>query len=490
MKQRWIFVLLLAGVCLLAACSPDTGWVEKDGKTQYICEDGSVATGWTEIGTQDYYFDQEGTLQTGWLQLEDALYYTDETGARQTGWLQMPEGTYYLDPDYHGVMAIGWRTVEGKRYFLQECGWLHTGGWLELPDEEATYYIAADGAATTGWADIDGARWYFDADGVRQTGWLELDGKKYYLSGEGKLTTGWAQVDGKRRYFTAEGVLGSGLVSDATGTYYLAEDGTAQGGWITVDGAEQYFDAQGARQTGWLNWGGHTYYLTSNGTRTYGFAMIGNRSYYFDANGRMVTGKRVIDGQTCYFLEDGSQLILVNPWNKLPDHYETELGLTENGLEISELCRKELAQMLAGCRKAGFNLRIKSANRTRGAQIHLYNKKVQQYVDLGYSKAEAQTLAATVVAVPGTSEHQLGLAVDLADADYLTLDSHQEEMPAQKWLMEHCWEYGFILRYPNGKSDITGIIYEPWHYRYVGRDLALKIRDSGLCLEEYLETAF
>ena len=82
----------------------------------------------------------------------------------------------------------------------------------------------------------------------------------------------------------------------------------------------------------------------------------------------------------------------------------------------------------------------------------------------------------------------MGLAVDLVDRNYQQLDESQENTPAQKWLMEHCWEYGFILRYPNSKSEITGIIYEPWHYRYVGVEEALKIRDSGLCLEEYLES--
>ena len=100
---------------------------------------------------------------------------------------------------------------------------------------------------------------------------------------------------------------------------------------------------------------------------------------------------------------------------------------------------------------------------------------------------EARKKAATIVAVPGTSEHQLGWAVDIVDKSYQVLNEKQATMPAQKWLMEHSWEYGFILRYPVDKSGVTGIIYEPWHYRYVGRDNAKAIYDSGLCLEEYLE---
>lgn len=100
---------------------------------------------------------------------------------------------------------------------------------------------------------------------------------------------------------------------------------------------------------------------------------------------------------------------------------------------------------------------------------------------------EDQKQAATEVAVPGTSEHQLGLAVDLVDASYQVLDEAQASTPAQQWLVAHCWEYGFILRYPAEKQDITGIIYEPWHYRYVGRDHAQAIRQSGQCLEEFLQ---
>ena len=80
----------------------------------------------------------------------------------------------------------------------------------------------------------------------------------------------------------------------------------------------------------------------------------------------------------------------------------------------------------------------------------------------------------------------MGLAVDIVDLNNQNLDSSQEDTEVQKWLMEHCWEYGFILRYPNGKSEITGIIYEPWHYRYVGKDAAKEITDAGICLEEYL----
>ena len=91
------------------------------------------------------------------------------------------------------------------------------------------------------------------------------------------------------------------------------------------------------------------------------------------------------------------------------------------------------------------------------------------------------------MAFPGTSAHQLGLAVDIVDLSNQNLNESQEDTAVQKWLMENSWRYGFILRYPNDKSDVTGIVYEPWHYRYVGKEAAKEIYGQGICLEEYLE---
>ena len=101
-------------------------------------------------------------------------------------------------------------------------------------------------------------------------------------------------------------------------------------------------------------------------------------------------------------------------------------------------------------------------------------------------QARAEQEAARWVARPGASEHQAGLAVDIVDISYQLLDEAQEDTPVQQWLMAHCADYGFILRYPTDKSALTGVAYEPWHYRYVGAEAARAIMDGGLCLEEYL----
>lgn len=180
------------------------------------------------------------------------------------------------------------------------------------------------------------------------------------------------------------------------------------------------------------------------------------------------------------------QLLLVNPWNELPEDYEVNLKALPDGMKVDERAYDDLSAMLRACRDDGLAPKICSAYRTMSKQTYLYNNKIARLRNAGYSKSAAEKEAGRWVARPGTSEHQLGLAVDIVSTSYQALTKKQERTAEQKWLMEHCWEYGFILRYPNDKSEITGIGYEPWHYRYVGREVALDVRESGLCFEEYL----
>ena len=144
--------------------------------------------------------------------------------------------------------------------------------------------------------------------------------------------------------------------------------------------------------------------------------------------------------------------------------------------------------MLADCKAAGYYPYVCSSYRTWGDQQYLMNNKIRRLMkEADYSWDEAAVIARQSVAVPGTSEHQLGLAVDIVADSYVVLDDTQASTDTQQWLMEHCWEYGFILRYPANATDITGIIYEPWHYRYVGTEVSLELRDLGITLEEYLD---
>lgn len=180
-------------------------------------------------------------------------------------------------------------------------------------------------------------------------------------------------------------------------------------------------------------------------------------------------------------------LLLVNSENPLPENYEISVKQLDNGQAVDERCYDDLKKMMDDCRSAGLTPVICSSYRTMEKQQMLFNNQVEKWKKLGYSDSEAKIEAGKLVAVPGTSEHQLGLALDIVDVSYQLLEEDQENTPVQKWLFENCWKYGFILRYPKDKTAITQISYEPWHYRYVGRDAAKKIFDEKICLEEYLE---
>ncbi len=183
-------------------------------------------------------------------------------------------------------------------------------------------------------------------------------------------------------------------------------------------------------------------------------------------------------------------LRLVNDAHPLPDDFAApELcEAPQKDYSIDVRVYDDLAAMLAAAEDAGVHPVICSAYRTAEYQQELFRDRVQRVKkEEGLSGARAEDAAAFWVARPGASEHQAGFAVDLVDEDYQQLDEKQETTDTQRWLIDHCAEYGFILRYPTDKSAATGIGYEPWHYRHVGRRAARAITDSGLCFEEWVD---
>ena len=179
-------------------------------------------------------------------------------------------------------------------------------------------------------------------------------------------------------------------------------------------------------------------------------------------------------------------LLLVNKWNPIDRDYSLDLVELRNGHAVDIRAYPDLQDMMDDARAEGLQPIICSSYRTNQRQRDLFKNQVDKYLALGLTEEEAEEQAAKWVAVPGTSEHQTGLAVDIVALDYQILDEGQEDTPEQKWLMENSYKYGYILRYPTEKSDLTGIHYEPWHYRYVGKEVAKEIYDLGICLEEYL----
>lgn len=178
----------------------------------------------------------------------------------------------------------------------------------------------------------------------------------------------------------------------------------------------------------------------------------------------------------------GWSLILVNSKNYVPNHYEFELTTLSNGKRVDSRIYPELQAMFDAARADGLQLFVREGYRTHDEQEKLLADKIQSYCNEGYSRLEAKRLALGWVAVPGTSEHELGIAVDI-NAD--TNISSSDEI--YSWLESNAHNYGFIRRYHPNKSDITGVNYEPWHYRYVGVDAATRIHDRGWCLEEFIE---
>ena len=181
--------------------------------------------------------------------------------------------------------------------------------------------------------------------------------------------------------------------------------------------------------------------------------------------------------------DNGWNLILVNRDSYIPDDYQVELTELSNGKKVDSRIYPELQEMFNDARAQGYGLFVRDGYRTQEEQQQLMDEKIEAYENEGKSKSEAKKLAEQWVAIPGTSEHQLGIAVDI-NAD--TTKSSSDDV--YNWLAENAHTYGFIKRYPSNKTDITGVINEPWHYRYVGKEAASKIYSQGICLEEYIDT--
>ena len=185
------------------------------------------------------------------------------------------------------------------------------------------------------------------------------------------------------------------------------------------------------------------------------------------------------------------QMILVNKQNTISLSFEPEsLASVDGTYELDSRVVPFIQEMIQAAGAEGIQLRLVSAYRDADLQQYLYQQEINSYKAQGYSQAAAIEEAGRWVAIPGTSEHQTGLAADIVSYDWLVagkgLTTDFATDPAAIWLKEHANEFGFILRYPEDKTEITGIGFEPWHYRFVGKAAATVIMDEKICLEEYL----
>ncbi|MCL2719401.1 MAG: M15 family metallopeptidase [Lachnospiraceae bacterium] len=187
------------------------------------------------------------------------------------------------------------------------------------------------------------------------------------------------------------------------------------------------------------------------------------------------------------FYADDWRLILINKQHPIPDDYAYVLGTIKGSMQCDARIIDELLTMMQKAYDEGIELEIISPYRDLAHQELLFNRKIDSYIRSGLSYFEAYRRAAHTVTVPGTSEHQVGLAIDITSRDYRNLNIGFAETKAGRWLAENSHEFGFIVRYPLGKEYITGIQFEPWHFRYVGKEAARIIKEEQLTLEEFLE---
>lgn len=194
------------------------------------------------------------------------------------------------------------------------------------------------------------------------------------------------------------------------------------------------------------------------------------------------------EGSQAKFSKDDWRILLVNKQHPFPDDYEFPLGTISGSMRCDERIIQPLLDMMKAARNDGVSLIICSPYRDRDRQTMLFNNKVDRYMNAGMSYMDAYNLASQAVTVPGASEHQVGLAIDIITDGYSSLDEGFGDTVAGKWLAANSYKYGFILRYPAGKEEITSIEFEPWHFRYVGVDAATIMAQNDMCLEEFWNT--
>ena len=204
------------------------------------------------------------------------------------------------------------------------------------------------------------------------------------------------------------------------------------------------------------------------------------------SNYSLDTNDTLVEGQV--FSKDDWNLLLVNKQHPVPENHTFELGTIAGAMECDARILPELFAMLKDAKAEGISLSVCSPYRDISRQKILFDRKIKLHMGNGYSYMEAYKKASQIVTVPGASEHQIGLALDIISSDYTSLDEGFGKTAAGKWLQKHSKEYGFILRYPKGKEYITGIDFEPWHFRYVGKEAATIIMDNGITLEEFVES--
>lgn len=196
-------------------------------------------------------------------------------------------------------------------------------------------------------------------------------------------------------------------------------------------------------------------------------------------------GEESLSGSVQFSADDWN-LMLVNKQHPIPDNYTFATAQISSGGKLcDERILSPLKQMVEAAARDGVSLVVCSPYRSNNRQEMLFARKVDYYLEQGYDYMESYTLASQAVTIPGSSEHEIGLALDIITDGYCSLDEGFGDTPAGRWLAQNSYKYGFVVRYLKGKEEITGIEYEPWHIRYVGVAAATVMYEEDICLEEF-----
>ena len=502
----------------------------------YYFKDNIMLTGLQKINNSYFYLEEsksnEGAMYSNtWKKIDSDWYYFNQGGYSTNGWKKINNLWYLFE---NSIMQTGLHFVDNHYYFLQSSGEMIGNKWKFIDDY--WYFFDSTGASVNGLQYINGKYYYFK-EFKMTTGLQEIDNKLYYFNEDGSMYIGFKNIDDNYYYFNPTAI--NGWIKINNKWYFFENYIMIKNQNKAIAEKEYYFNSAGIMQTGFVNIDSNTYYYNSSGEKVYGWKTINNLKYYFDIenNGAMTIGEKTIDGITYDFGENGYicspgwQYINNNwyyykengqmakeEWLKIDRHYYyfysngvmavstiidgykvgptgiyIEETVDSNGItyvnghivankkhalpswyapgENAEAVT-QLKSLINDMRSQGYNIGTGySGYRSYSYQKSLYDNYVAQY-----GQAQADTFSAR----PGYSEHQTGFAFDLTNTSGALVQSTAEA----NWLLNNAHRYGFIVRYQNGKENITGYQSEPWHLRYLGKD-AVDVYNSKLSLEEY-----
>ncbi|MCR5782041.1 MAG: D-alanyl-D-alanine carboxypeptidase family protein [Clostridia bacterium] len=427
----------------------------------------------------------------------------------------------YLDADGNGqVDAADARmllraSAKLDRYYISEDGKLPPAGSYRSSDSRF-FIFDSTGLTVEGYYEEENLRFLVDSNGKPMQDIRTYKGETCFFMKDGSLYTGFVKQHGVIRFFT-KGVTNEGLVSFKRKVYYSLANGTLFKGWKAVDKYTYYFTEDGSAATGMVKIGDYYYCFGEDGRMVFGFQTVGDEMYYFDqTSGHMVTNTQIdgyiigLDGrcskkpvkilapyQSTYGYivslvieypvdNEDWELVCLNSKFKIEEGVDQKIKLSTvagSSEQMDSRAAYWYDKMYEAAKKDGILLTPVSGYRSYADQKRLFKEFVDEYRAAGKTGYESEKLASTRRMPEGSSEHNIGICMDIITA---SSSDNFEKTAAYRWLSANAADYGFILRYPYDKQDVTGVKFEPWHWRYVGVKNARAIKDSGKCLEEYL----